>query len=105
VFKAACAMLALAASTLTIAAGASAEPNPYKQGERACVSRGGAFGVYEGGGGYYCNFGGLPPASHGNQSTFGPSYQKACENYGGWVYEEYPPPYSYACYIADAPSP
>jgi hypothetical protein len=89
---AACVLLALVASSY-----ASATPQPFKRAEQACVTRGGFFGVD--GGSYYCNFGGnLPP--HADKQWYGPTYDKICASYGGTIYEEYPPPYSYNCYIA-----
>jgi hypothetical protein len=72
---------------------AVARPTPYNHAERACTARGGSFGVQEGGG-YYCNFGGEAP-----KNWYGATYEKTCAAYGGTIYEEYPPPYSYTCTI------
>jgi hypothetical protein len=87
-------IVTLAGVALLCAPAALATPAPYKHAEQACTSRGGSFGVTEGGGGYFCNFGGEAP-----KNWYGPTYQKVCNSYGGTIFEEFPPPYSYACNI------
>jgi hypothetical protein len=81
------------------AASATAAPRPFHQAENACVRLGGNFGVAEGGGGYFCNFGGSSPP-HAEKHWYGPTYEKICERYGGTIFEEFPPPYSYNCNIS-----
>jgi hypothetical protein len=90
-------LLACAAIAAAVTVPAGASPAPYHQAQRACVKLDGGF-ISDFPYGYGCNFGGSPPA-RADKQWFGPTYQKICERYGGWIYEEYPPPYSYHCTI------
>jgi hypothetical protein len=88
--------LALVVGVLASAVTAGAVRQPFHQAEHACVKLGGSFGVFEDGNGYFCNFGGSPPP-RADKHWYGPTYEKICARYGGTIFEEFPPPYSYTC--------